>query len=520
MAEAAPRPTGYVTDVPYPRAFIPQIAPTTLRLVAALNGQAPPPEEDFDYCELGCATGDTLATVAAANPRGRFVGIELSAAHVEAGMGRVRRGGLENVTILERDFADPRNATLPSFDFIVAHGVWSWVSPGVRESVLAFVRDRLKPGGLFYLSYNAMPGWAAVAPLRRLMRELVPGAAGARGTLDRARDGVAFAQRLADSGAAYFASHPTAKQMLALVQKGGLAYATHEYFHDDWAPEYFADVARPLATRGLSYLGQVPLYANVKELAIPPSLKTVASSVTDRILLEGLKDYATNELFRSDVYVHGKPTRSIDETRFYFEGTPFGTFAPREQIKRDVRLPFYSLEYTSPLYDAILAVITEHAVTAMQLALRPELAAAGQLRIGDGLLNLSLGGQVVPMWEGAGAAAGPLRVASPYNALVLDEALAEQGPSVFASPVTRGGVHLSLTDALSIRLLTDPVLAPEGYGDALRAYARTRPLPISLGDRKIKDPDELARVMAREVERFVSSALPKLEELGILARAL
>ena len=65
----------YVRDVPYPRKFVPQIAPPLLRLVAALNGLATPPEDDFDYCELGSASGDTLALLAAANPGGRFVGV-------------------------------------------------------------------------------------------------------------------------------------------------------------------------------------------------------------------------------------------------------------------------------------------------------------------------------------------------------------------------------------------------------------------------------------------------------------
>jgi SAM-dependent methyltransferase len=515
--------TGYLTDVAYPRAFVPQIAPSTLRLVAALNGHPAPPEDDFDYCDLGSANGDTLTTFAASNRAARFVGVDFNTNHTRRARERAANGELANVSFLDCDFEALVGAGLPAFDFIVAHGVWSWVSARKRAAVLAFVRTHLKPGGLFYVSYNALPGWAAVEPLRRLMRDLAPSSRHA-GSLERAREGFAFAQRLADSGAAYFTNHPTAKSMLSLMQKAGPAYVAHEYFHEDWRPEYFADVAREMTASGLGFLGQVPLHDNVRELAIPPSLKKTAESVQDRVALEGLKDFATNELFRSDVYVHGKVARSTAETRYYFEGTPFGTMAPAAQVKREARLPFYTLEYKGPVYDAILAQVAVRARTAMELALTPELTEAGQMRVGDCLLNLALGSQVVPMKPAVidGDVAPPLEgarfvVPSAYNRLVLAEALREDGPLVFASPVTRGGVHVSLLEALCIDLVTTDGLDPAGYGEAVRTYARTRPMPLAFGDRKFKDPDELARVMAREIERFQSGSLSKLVELGLLA---
>ncbi len=527
----SPAAGGYVTDVAYPRAFVPQITPPMLRLVAALNGHSPPPEDDFDYCELGSATGDTLATIAAASPAARFVGVDLNPEHVVRARDRARRGEVQNVRFLERDFEDLDRAgedPLPMFDFIVAHGIWSWVSARKRDAVLAFARAHLKPGGLFYVSYNALPGWAAIEPLRRLMLEHGGGPGGSRrGTLDRARDGVQLAQRLADSGAAYFANHPTAKSMLALMQQGGLPYVVHEYFHADWQPMYVGDVARSLAATGLTFLGQLPLYANIRQLAIPPSLRKIAETVPDRIALEGLKDFATNELFRSDVYVSGKLTRSVSEVQYYFEGTPFGTLTPLAHVRREARLPYYTVEYGEPVYESILAVIAERCATAMELALLPELAQAGQLRIGDCLQNLVLGGQVVPMRAASSrgrAPGGPgearrYRVLGRYNELVLDEGLAQEGPLVLASPVTRSGVQVSLLEALAIRLVTDPAATPVAYGDRVRAYAGSRPMPLAFGDRKIKDADELVRIMAREIERFRAGSLAKLLELEVLGEA-
>src|SRR6476646_4477637 len=106
----------YVDDLPYVRHFIADLSPARLRLVAALNGLVPPPGVDFDYCELGCAHGDTLAALAAAYPESRFLGVDLSAAHVSSAKRLARDGALENIGVLERDFADLVGEDIGEFD--------------------------------------------------------------------------------------------------------------------------------------------------------------------------------------------------------------------------------------------------------------------------------------------------------------------------------------------------------------------------------------------------------------------
>ena len=120
----------YVDDVPYVRHFIEELSPTRLRLVAALNGVTPPPVVDFDYCELGCAHGDTLAALAAAHPEGRFLGVDLSAAHVASAKRLARDGALENVGVLERDFGALVHEDVGEFDSIQFRAAVNPRSPG------------------------------------------------------------------------------------------------------------------------------------------------------------------------------------------------------------------------------------------------------------------------------------------------------------------------------------------------------------------------------------------------------
>src|SRR5690348_7519426 len=101
------------SDVPYLRTFSSDLGPAQLRLVAALNGFAPPPSSGFDYCELGAGNGDTTAALAAANPGARFVGVDVNAEHVAFASGLGSRGGLDNLRFLELDFAELASAGLP-----------------------------------------------------------------------------------------------------------------------------------------------------------------------------------------------------------------------------------------------------------------------------------------------------------------------------------------------------------------------------------------------------------------------
>ena len=255
---------GYLTDVPYVRQFCKELSPQLLRAAAALNGFVPPPGDDFDYCELGSGTGDTTNTLAAAHPAARFVGVDLNAQHVAFARALAERGGLGNVRYLERDFAALAAEALPPFDYVVAHGVLSWVSPEARSKLLDLAATRLKPGGILYVSYNALPGWAAVEPLRRLMRDLSAGVEGS--SVDRARHGAGAARLLRDCGAEYFASNPAASEMLDTIARMGETYAAHEYLGEHWHPMYFADVAGEMAARDLAFIGQLPLYANYRDL--------------------------------------------------------------------------------------------------------------------------------------------------------------------------------------------------------------------------------------------------------------
>jgi SAM-dependent methyltransferase len=504
-----------VSDTPYLRTFTPELSPALLRLAAALNGFPPPPAEGFDYCELGCGNGDTLATLAAANPGSRFVGVDLAPGHVTFATDLAERGGLPNVRFLQADIEALRPEDLPEFDYVCAHGVLSWVAPSTLDALIRLAADRLRPGGLLHVSYNALPGWAAMEPLRRLIQD--GAAAGDGDPIERARRGHALAKLLRDAGAGYFAHNPNAASMVDTMARAGLPYIAHEYLGEHWHPMYFADVARLLAAHGLHFAAQLPLYQNYRDLTLSPALAELLKGVTDRITFEGLKDFAENELFRRDVYLKGEVRRADEHTLRHLDTTPFGSLVPAEKIRRELVLPHGPRPLAGPIFDALIPAVAAGAAALPDLSRRPELAAFDTAQLREALLYLVIGGQVVPMRRPTAPVApdGELfRLTIEYNRMILSQPLSTKHPIVLAVPAAGTGLVVSMLDAVGLRLLTE--VAPADRPAFLSAFVERQPLKLHVADRPVTDPAEHAHILAAEIADLRAKRVPKLIELGVL----
>src|SRR4029077_15564225 len=128
--------------------------------------EAPDLDRHFTYCELGCGRGRTSTVLAAINPEAEFHAVDFHPAHIAHAQQQARHARLRNIQFHECSFAElpgAYGAALPKFDVITMHGVWSWIAPQLQEAIVAFLNARLKPGGLVYVSYNALPAWNQVA---------------------------------------------------------------------------------------------------------------------------------------------------------------------------------------------------------------------------------------------------------------------------------------------------------------------------------------------------------------------
>jgi SAM-dependent methyltransferase len=298
---------GYLTDVEYTGDFHDHLAPVWLAYIAAINGYSTPPlNSRFTWCELGCGKGVTSLLLAAAYPQGEFHACDFNPVHIDYAERLRGAGGIGNVRFHAKSFREMLDAALPAFDFIAIHGVYSWVPDEVRGEIREFIQRRLKPGGLVSVSYNAMPGWAHLQPIRRMMNAYASSLQ-TGDSLERARQAYAYVDCLARSGAGYFAALPAAAQHLKEIATQDIRYVAHEYLTPYGDPFYFSEVNAQLQPLGLSFAGSMTPEDNYISLSVPAKFQKLLAEAPSREMTETNRDFIVNRRFRRDLYAAQPP---------------------------------------------------------------------------------------------------------------------------------------------------------------------------------------------------------------------
>ncbi|MEM3580867.1 MAG: class I SAM-dependent methyltransferase, partial [Candidatus Bathyarchaeia archaeon] len=153
---------GYNVEVPYTYGYYRETSPQWLRWATYLGGRKPPSGKRIRYLELGCGQGFNLLLHASSHPSMEFLGIDFNPSHIAHAEELVRLSGLTNVKFVEGDFLELEKEwpkEYGTFQYVVLHGIWSWVSKDVRKALINILRKVVVPGGIVYIPYNALPGW-------------------------------------------------------------------------------------------------------------------------------------------------------------------------------------------------------------------------------------------------------------------------------------------------------------------------------------------------------------------------
>ena len=300
---------GYTRHTLYTYGYYHEMNPTWLAFCLLAKGYAPPPAgAGMSYCELAMGQG-VSANIHAVAHKGTFRGMDfipdqaLFAQHMAA----TCHTGLEVSDASLADWAqEAESPTAPRYDCICIHGGWTWISAASREQMLRFVRHSLKPGGVFFMSYNVLPGWSVTAPLRELFRLF-----DTRYCFDGMPGQARIAQSLSLTGE-FLATQPLFLNasdwiMESFEQLKGKspAWLDHEFFNDDWEVMYFRDVAKQLATAKLRFAASAQVHENVRDFGLTPQARAFMAHVTDEDDYQQLRDFCCNTRFRTDIFTRG-----------------------------------------------------------------------------------------------------------------------------------------------------------------------------------------------------------------------
>jgi len=294
-------------EIPYESFPIPGTQPDRLWTLAHLPGLEAPALATCRVLELGCAGAGNLIPMALELPHAQFTGIDLSSVQIADGEAVLRALQIGNVKLIAGSVMD-LDEGFGQFDYIVAHGLYSWVPNDVQEKILQICKRNLAPKGVAYVSYNTLPGWRMRGMIRDLMRYHAMQFPEARERVAQARTILDFlAKGVPDENNAH---GKMLRSELELLRDAPDYYILHEHLHDLNEPIYFHEFVERAQRNGLQYLADADVTTMMASRFPSQVTDRLRKLAPDAIRQEQFMDFLSNRTFRQTLLVHAE--QSID----------------------------------------------------------------------------------------------------------------------------------------------------------------------------------------------------------------
>jgi SAM-dependent methyltransferase len=513
MADAS----GSRPDVGYTFGYYRELSPGLIDFALLLAGLAPPDRAAMTYLELGFGQGLSANIHAAACP-GEYWGEDFNPDHAANAAAWAAASGAR-ATFTGESFAELAARTdLPAFDYIVLHGIWSWVPAEARHSVLDIVRRRLKPGGVVYVSYNAQPGWTEIMPLRHLMAlaadtdaaegEDVPGA------IDAA---FAFAESLHQAGAAFFDAVPGAKRRLDAIRGLSRSHLAHDHFNPTWTPMYFAEVASAFAGAGLDYAASASLLDQLDALNLTPEQTALLADLPDAIRRESVRDFMVYQSFRRDLFMRNAAVLSAQDRGDRLARQRIALTVDPDAVVYDVAGQGEDVALTEGLYAPIIQALAAGDGGPRTIADLFGDPGVGRLPPGlvlDAITVLVGSGRAHPAQaDETIAAARP--ACRRLNTHLTQRARTSADVRFLASPVIGAGVRVPRLEQLFLAARAEAGADPALWAAEVDAVFAQQGLGVVKDGRTLETEAETRAELTRLAREFEARRLPLLIRLGV-----
>jgi methyltransferase-like protein len=266
--------------------------------------------------ELGCASGGNILPLAVRYPNAQFVGIDLSEKQILDGCADIEALNLSNIQLKCMSISDITK-DFGEFDYIICHGVFSWVPENVQHDIMRVCNENLSQNGLAYISYNTLPGWSIVSALREMMKYHTQNFSDPKQKVEEAIKMLQFtlANQAQDSHSPW---KEAIESELKNLNGKKVSYFLHEHLEDNNNPKYFHEVAALASEYNLQYLGETSLPAmylgNMSELA-----QQNLGTIRDIVQQEQYMDFVRNRRFRQTIFCHKgiKINRNINREKIF-----------------------------------------------------------------------------------------------------------------------------------------------------------------------------------------------------------
>jgi SAM-dependent methyltransferase len=481
---------GYYTAVPYTANFFRETAPNWLDFAALIKGQVPPRRQEgdaFHYLDLGCGMGFGLCLLAGLYPEGQFVGVDFNPDHIAHARTLADDLELSNVRFLEGDFLelhqDPTCLGISAgergpYQYVVAHGIATWVGAEVRDALLALGSAALAVRGLFYLSYSCQPGWLALGVYQQLVKLELRRSGGvpSAGLFQQATQTLKVLLGTDQQPSALAQLLPSLAGELADIPQRDIHYLYGEYGHEWWEPHYVGDMHLHARRHRLTAIATATLPDLFDDL-LAPSLRDAVLAETDPLLRHTLIDLATFKGFRRDVFVRGSVPLSPQARRRRLQQLPLRLLEAPQLAAYEFNTTFGLVRGEPTVYRAVEAAMASGARTFGQLMAAceqplPELERIVALLLQEGRLAFDRGR------FGESAQAGCQRL----NSVLLERIREGWNYGQLAASAVGTGVQVNLIEAEVVIALEHGQAVDETWAGQLERALAERNIAVQLAE--------------------------------------
>lgn len=351
---------------PYPSFPFSQTHPAHLFTLAKLFGLQPKAVEKARVLELGCAGGGNLIPMAYHFPTAEFLGIDLSEKQINDGIKCILDLNIKNITLRHQSILDFNN-TDGKFDYIICHGVYSWVDDKVRDKIMKICHEALSKNGIAYISYNTLPGWNMVNSVKDLMSWHAKNFADPATKAQQARSILKFISDGLQEEKSPYAD--CLRNEISVLANQSDSYLLHEHLSTYNKPLYFYQFMESANKQKLSYLSDAFL-ATMFTDNLPPRFATELNKINNIITIGQYMDFIRNQRFRCTLLCHedniiNRSLQTADIEHFYLQlvGKPDNPNFSQKDIDAGTESTFthgtITLKVRNPISQLAMLILTE-----------------------------------------------------------------------------------------------------------------------------------------------------------------
>ncbi len=308
--------TGSVHEIPYESYPFPQSHPDRLATLAILFGMKPQSINDCRVLELGCASGGNIIPMAYDLPHSKFVGVEISEQYVADARQAIEDLKMENIEIKHQNVLN-LDKDLGTFDYIIAHGLYSYVPDHIREKLLQIIQDCLNPNGVAYISYNTYPGWHNRGTIRDMLLYRTAQHSEPQAKVEQARavlDSLSVTMDNNNSSDNNNAYDIMLKNELDLVRQQKDYHLFNDYLGEMNGAVYFHQFAEAAGRHDLQYLAEAEFSTMLTSNFSGAIQETLNSVSNDLIMNEQYIDFFRNRAFRQTLLCRKDIVLNLNQT--------------------------------------------------------------------------------------------------------------------------------------------------------------------------------------------------------------